>query len=116
MSKQKSRPVSIPAAPAIADSALAKSPAASTAPTAAATSAERHVSEAILTACRTCGSTERTKYENRREMAFGVERDGRQFTHVVWRDTNCAACGQRRTDQSFENRVGSASAEEPAEA
>lgn len=63
---------------------------------------------AQLTACRKCGSTERTKYTNRREIAFDGMRDGQPYTDIVWRNTSCVACGQVRVDQTFENRVAAA--------
>jgi ribosomal protein S27AE len=56
-------------------------------------------------ACPKCTSTERTPYTNRRELAHGgLNRDGSPFTHVIWQNTTCSACGQARTDRSTENR------------
>lgn len=60
---------------------------------------------AVVTACPACGSTEREPYYNRREMAAGgVDSAGKPYTHVIWRRTKCAACGQVRDDRHFENR------------
>jgi len=60
--------------------------------------------EGTLTACRACGSTNRTKYTNHREIEHSLLVEDRPYTHVVWRDTSCADCGQRRTDRHLENR------------
>jgi hypothetical protein len=55
--------------------------------------------------CRKCGSTERTRYEQTRQIVQdGTTSAGLPFTHVVWRRTCCKACGQWRIDQFFENR------------
>lgn len=52
-----------------------------------------------------CGSTKRTKYVLLRERELvGVLRNGMPYTHVVWRHTQCADCGQHRTDIAHENR------------
>jgi hypothetical protein len=64
------------------------------------------VVDKVITACPACKSTERSDYCNRRELAhLGKTPDGRQYTHVVWQDTRCEKCGQRRVDKSFENRT-----------
>lgn len=72
-------------------------------------SAEREQVEGRLTRCTKCGSTKRTKYSNRREIPHGgVDADGKPFTHVVWRNTCCADCGQARVDRHLENRQAAA--------
>lgn len=56
--------------------------------------------------CRECGSTDRTPYTyTRRKPWAGVDREGQPCTHVVWRHTTCAACGQARVDRSLEYRT-----------
>lgn len=63
--------------------------------------------DASVTRCRKCGSTERTRYEQTRELSQdGTTPDGLPFTHVVWRRTCCKACGQWRIDRFYENRKG----------
>lgn len=63
------------------------------------------VVNAVVTKCPTCGSTERERYFHTVERAIaGVDRDGKHYTHVVWRRTRCANCGQIRIDRSYENR------------
>lgn len=66
------------------------------------------VVDAKPTACPTCSSTEREPYFNVRERAIAGERDGRPYTHVVWRRTRCKACGQTRDDKAFEHRPATA--------
>ncbi len=62
--------------------------------------------DASGTRWRKCGSTERTHYEQTREIAqAGTTSKGLQFTHVTWRRTCCKACGQWRIDRFFENRL-----------
>jgi len=60
---------------------------------------------AEVSRCPQCGSTEREKYENPTEIEQGGVRDGKPFTHIVWRSTRCVACGQSRRDRTYENRV-----------
>ncbi len=65
------------------------------------------VVDAAVTACPKCGSTERTGYNNKTEVEraiAGTTRDGRPFTHVVWRRTKCKECNQHRVDRCHENR------------
>jgi hypothetical protein len=63
--------------------------------------------DASGTRCRKCGSTERTRYEQTREIAQdGTTPDGLPFTHIVWRRTCCKACGQWRIDRFYESRKG----------
>ncbi len=52
--------------------------------------------------CPKCGSTERTDYSNTTRIAYNGIHQGREYTHVVWRTTNCSGCGQRRRDRSYE--------------
>jgi len=52
--------------------------------------------------CRACGSTERTKYINRREHEIEGEHNGQPYNLVVWRRCTCTACGQARDDRTYE--------------
>lgn len=61
--------------------------------------------ESVLTRCKNCGSTDRTRYENVREMEIGGVNDAGPYTHVVWRPTKCTNCGQARVDVAHENRI-----------
>jgi hypothetical protein len=54
--------------------------------------------------CRACGSTSRTPYTNTTEHEHRGLHEGRPYTHVVWRTTSCADCGQSRRDRHLENR------------
>lgn len=62
------------------------------------------VTEAALTYCPKCDSTNRMPYTNRTELAYRGIREGRRYTHVITRRTRCADCGQARFDKHFENR------------
>lgn len=67
------------------------------------------VVDAEAIACRRCHSTDREPYFNVRTVAIaGVATDGRPYTHVVWRRTRCACCGQVRDEKTFENRIKAA--------
>ena len=58
-----------------------------------------------ISRCEKCGSTERAPYQpHPRVLATPGIRDGKPFTHVVWRRTNCTACGQHRIDKAYECR------------
>lgn len=62
-----------------------------------------------LSRCKQCDSTERAPYTNRQELDFGgINAAGEPFTHVIWQTTYCLACGQRRRDKTYENRVSDA--------
>ena len=63
------------------------------------------VVQAEVTACGACGSTDRQPYFNVRERAIAGVRDGKPFTHVLWKRTRCTNCGQIRDDRSYENRL-----------
>lgn len=57
--------------------------------------------------CPKCDSTKRKAYKGSpRVLEQGGMLDGKPYTHVVWRRTACADCGQARVDKSFENRNG----------
>lgn len=75
---------------------------------AAAKSRGPNVTEVVdvkVSHCRKCHSTERTAYTNTVEREIsGVTSDQRPYTHILWRSTKCAACGQARKDRCFENR------------
>ena len=60
----------------------------------------------ILSRCKRCGSTERTKYGSPRIQEYaGILANGDRYTHIVRNRTRCLACGQARIDRSFENRI-----------
>ena len=55
--------------------------------------------------CKKCGSTNRTPYTTRQEHEIaGLDAAGNEYTHIVWRRTSCANCGQFRIDRTTENR------------
>lgn len=54
--------------------------------------------------CAKCGSTERTPYTNTLEREIAGLHEGQEYTHILWRSTTCASCGQGRRDRCFENR------------
>jgi uncharacterized Zn finger protein len=63
-------------------------------------------SEVVLSRCPRCGSTEREMYRKpRREVCCRGIRDGKAYTHVIFRTTACTACGQVRRDVFYENRT-----------
>lgn len=66
--------------------------------------------EGVVTSCPSCGSTERAGYFAKQEQEVSGVRDGKPYTHVVWRRTSCTACGQFRIDKTFENRKRAAKA------
>lgn len=56
-----------------------------------------------VTRCAKCGSTERQPYRGEpRVIAQGGVHQGQSYTHVVFRNTACAECGQHRCDRSYE--------------
>lgn len=66
-----------------------------------------NVTEVVTVApsrCRKCLSTERTAYVNPLEREIAGVHDGQPYTHIIWRSTKCARCGQGRKDRTFENR------------
>lgn len=58
------------------------------------------------TRCQACSSTEREPYWATIEHPIDGVKDGKPYTHVVWRRTKCRNCGQHRQDRFFENRPG----------
>lgn len=52
--------------------------------------------------CRACGSIERSDYHHTTVQDYAGVRDGRPFTRIVRRYTECLACGQARVDKTFE--------------
>jgi hypothetical protein len=58
-----------------------------------------------LTSCGKCGSTQREKYFNRRDLdVAGVNvLTGQVYTQIVIRRTRCTSCGQTRDDRHFVN-------------
>lgn len=62
--------------------------------------------DAVPSRCPKCGSTERGPYISKTEQdVTGVDP---AYTHVIWRRTKCLACGQHRSDRSYENRTAQA--------
>lgn len=67
-----------------------------------------NVTEVVTVApsrCRKCLSTERTPYVNALEREIAGVHEGQPYTHIIWRSTKCAKCGQGRKDRTFEHRV-----------
>lgn len=53
----------------------------------------------VLTRCQKCGSTNRGRYVNPRvSLSAGTDDNGRPYTRIVWRRTQCLDCGQWRDD------------------
>jgi len=70
-----------------------------------AATAKTETLEVPVSRCPMCQSTERTAYHTTRELEYtGINANHQPYTHVVWRRTSCASCGQVRIDKSFENR------------
>lgn len=64
---------------------------------------QKPIVEYQVSRCPNCGSTDRTSYADRRELAYsGTTPDGRQYDRIVWRSCKCEACGQARIDKTFE--------------
>ena len=55
--------------------------------------------------CKACGSTNRIAYSGKPIVQFAPGKDpqGRPFTHVITRNTECSDCHQRRRDVSYLN-------------
>lgn len=65
------------------------------------------VVESFPTSCRACGSTERTPYHDTVEHSIGGTHETfGEYSHVVFRRTECRACGQSRVDKAYELRRG----------
>lgn len=55
--------------------------------------------EVVVSRCKVCHSTNRTRYGNPIvQEATGTDPQGKPFTHVVARPTQCTDCGQARRD------------------
>lgn len=55
--------------------------------------------------CSECGSTERERFNNTRELYYpGTDDKGNPYTHIVWRRTRCVHCKLVRVERTFENR------------
>jgi hypothetical protein len=54
--------------------------------------------------CPKCNSTTRKPYANTRAVESPGMINGKPYTHVVFRYTNCKKCGQARVDRTCENR------------
>lgn len=63
--------------------------------------------DAPASRCPACGSTERKPYYGTpTELAYlFTDAAGNETTHVVWKNTNCLKCGQKRRDKIHENRT-----------
>lgn len=68
---------------------------------------QRDEVETVVSRCKRCGSTERSKYFRTTEMEAPNGRGplGEPATHIVWRACKCESCGQHRIDKFVENRV-----------
>jgi hypothetical protein len=55
--------------------------------------------------CTKCNSTKRKPYSHTRAVHSPGTSDGLPHTHVVFRYTKCAKCGQARVDRTLENRT-----------
>jgi len=52
--------------------------------------------------CKKCGSTNRSKYVDKRTLdLLGQLADGTIYTSVTWRRTKCLDCGQVRDDKTY---------------
>lgn len=63
---------------------------------------ERPVVDETPTRCIVCHSTDRTPYDNSKEIILegdGVWTDGKPYNGVLLRHTKCTHCGQSRTDR-----------------
>lgn len=59
--------------------------------------------DTVATRCKVCASTARTKYEKAQTIeGDGVAPDGRPYTRVILRRTQCVNCGQHRIDRWYE--------------
>jgi hypothetical protein len=57
--------------------------------------------------CPKCRGTEYRRVPGRSPRVSphgGLDREGRPYTHVVWRHVACVACGQRFVERTYENR------------
>ena len=55
-----------------------------------------------LSRCNKGGSTERSKYYQKRELALtGINQDGEIYNRVIWRRTRCLECDQIRDDRTY---------------
>lgn len=53
--------------------------------------------------CRQCSSTKRSDYKRKTVHCFGgVSPGGFVYDRIIYRPTRCLACGQWRTDRTFE--------------
>jgi hypothetical protein len=65
---------------------------------------ERDVIPVIPSACKRCGSTQRTPYDKVIERVMTGTIADKAYTHIVWRRTKCTSCGQARIERHYENR------------
>ncbi len=73
-----------------------------------ATNRQYDVVDKVITSCRRCGSTDRSEYKNRREVASPVvsidPKTNREFNVVIYQACQCLECNQWREDRSVELR------------
>lgn len=55
--------------------------------------------------CPSCGSTERSPFQNVVTREISGTADGKVFDHVVWKRCSCKTCGQKMVVKYYENRV-----------
>lgn len=61
--------------------------------------------------CPKCGSTEREPFSGViRESEIHTDPMGQPCTHIVWRRTQCRACGQLVIVRAYENRAATEAA------
>lgn len=64
---------------------------------------DRDLVDTVATRCRVCNSTERTDYHQvTRIEGSGQAPDGKPYSAVSLRPTQCLNCGQYRTDREYE--------------
>jgi len=59
-----------------------------------------------LTVCPKCQSTARGPYKTKEVTQHGGERNGKPYTEVWFRRSECTSCGQHRIDKHYVNNPG----------
>jgi hypothetical protein len=70
-----------------------------------AKTADRDVVDVEVSRCKRCGSTDRAKYSSKIEVVGNGMHDGKPYTSVTVRHTQCLNpdCGQHRVDRFYQN-------------